>query len=56
MNHLEKQFSVLKLQSAKGVKLCQCVWHNGRVGAVGLGHVGSNPGEDGYVIEFKSII
>ena len=30
--------------------------HNGRVAAFGPGDPGSNPGEDRYIIEFKSII
>ena len=32
------------------------VQHNGRVAAFGPGDPGSNPGEDRYIIEFKSII
>ena len=30
--------------------------HNGRIAAFGPGDPGSNPGEDRYIIEFKSII
>ena len=30
--------------------------HNGRFAALGRGDPASNSGEDGYIIEFKSII
>ena len=32
------------------------VQHNGRVAAFGPRDTGSNPGEEGYIIKFKSII
>ena len=37
-------------------KQCKGVKHNGRIALSGPGHPGSNPGEDQYIIEFKSMI